>query len=90
MLKHFTIPEYQKKTGASRSAIETMIKEGVLKHTRSEGGKVTYILVEENEDIISLKTEIQSLREMVETLMTHLGAGGNNEHTRAIRAARRT
>jgi hypothetical protein len=85
MLKHFTIPEYQKRTGASRAAIEKMIAEGLLKSAKSEGGKVTYVLLEENEEIVALETKIDDLSNMMKALMAHLGAGGIHGNPRTNR-----
>lgn len=85
MVKHYTIPEYQRRTGASRAAIEKMMAEGVFRFTKSEGGKVTYLIIEENEELNDLRNEISDLKKMVSTLMAHLGARGTNENPRASR-----
>lgn len=85
MVKHYTIPEYQRKTGASRAAIEKMMADGILNFTKSEGGRVTYLIVAENEEFNALRSEILDLKKMVSILMAHLGARGTNENPRTSR-----
>jgi len=64
--------EYCRLTGISRANVNKLIEEGRLTHTETEGGQIR-IMIEGNEDVLTLKEELDEAKEMLRLLCKHLG-----------------
>jgi hypothetical protein len=73
MKKPISVQDYMKKYGVCRKTVDDLINAGALEMYPTRGNGKHYLLFDDNPEIISLKAEIEELKEMISVMCKHFG-----------------